>query len=101
MIAVRSAEAPVAAGTPNLLRAPGAEVLSTTPNNGYAFFSGSSMSAAYISGVSALVREHRPTMRSGELIRLLADTGEQSLVNACRAIVTADGFGSCDDDTGD
>jgi subtilisin family serine protease len=86
VIAAESSDAPAVPEPRNRLRAPGAEVMSTTPHNGYAFFSGNSMSAAYISGVSALVREHRPEIRADEMIRLLADTGRQQAVNACRAI---------------
>jgi subtilisin family serine protease len=93
VLAAESAEAPVSPWSPNLLRAPGTEILSTVPNNGYAFFSGNSMSAAFISGVSALVRERRPGMRPEELIRLLAATGQDSVVNACQAVARVDGPG--------
>lgn len=95
VLAVESAEHPSGRLAANLLRAPGAEIMSTAPNNAYAFFSGNSMSAAYISGVSALVREHRPAIHSAELIRLLTDTGREHLVNACRAIARVDGHEDC------
>jgi len=96
VMAVESAESPSDYPAANLLRAPGAEIMSTAPNNAYAFFSGNSMSAAYISGVSALVREHRPAIRSEELIRLLMETGHEHLVNACRAIARVDGHEDCE-----
>lgn len=73
----------------NLLRAPGAEVMSTVPNNRYAFFSGSSMSAAYIAGVSALLRASKPGILPEEVFELLEDSGEDGAVNACRALAAA------------
>lgn len=81
----------------NLLRAPGIEVMSTAPNNSYAFFSGNSMSAAYVSGVSALVRQIRPDMKPDELIELLVATGNERSINACRAIARIEGRESCAD----
>jgi len=75
----------------NLLRAPGAEIMSTVPDDRYAFFSGNSMSAAYLAGVSALIRERHPDMRADELVQLLNATGNDRSINACRAIVASDG----------
>lgn len=89
VIAAGSSDAPIDRARANLLRAPGAEVVSTAPNNRYAFFSGNSMSAAYISGVSALVREARPGIGAEELLQLLNATGRDAVVNACRAIAAA------------
>jgi subtilisin family serine protease len=86
VIAAGSSDAPLGRERPNTLRAPGAEVMSTVPNNRYAFFSGNSMAAAYISGVSALVRESRPDIAADELLRLLTVTGLDQIINACRAI---------------
>ena len=95
VIAVESEESPSGIETPNLLRAPGAEVVSTTPNNSYAFFSGNSMSAAYISGISALIREHHPEIGPAELIQLLESSGEKHHVNACRAIAHIEHIDRC------
>lgn len=97
VIAAASSQAPAIHRTANLLRAPGVEVMSTAPNNSYAFFSGNSMSAAYVTGVSALVRELRPDIAPGELIELLIDTAIERSVNACRALAKVEGSGRCAD----
>mgnify|MGYP001814673672 CR=1 FL=1 len=86
VIAVESSERPGASLTPNLVRAPGAEIMSTAPNNSYAFFSGNSMSAAYVAGVSALIRERKPGISAAEVLDVLTRTGTDRSVNACRAI---------------
>ena len=46
------ASGPTMLGPPELLRAPGREVLSTVPDADYAFFTGNSMSAAFVAGVA-------------------------------------------------
>lgn len=97
VIAAESSQTTALHTAPNLLRAPGVEIMSTAPNNSYAFFSGNSMSAAYVTGVSALVRELRPDMKSDELIALLLDTGTERSVNACRAVARVEGNGQCND----
>lgn len=89
VIAAESSEHPVLRAAANLVRAPGAEIISTAPNDGYAFFSGNSMSAAYVAGVSALVRERRPGIGANELLTLLEDTATAASINACRAIARA------------
>jgi subtilisin family serine protease len=81
------------------LRAPGAEVMSTAPNNSYAFFSGNSMSAAYVAGISALVRERYPLLQSDEVLELLIATGSNGTVNACRAIASPDQAALCPADS--
>lgn len=47
--------------------APGVDVLSTAPGNRYGLNSGTSIAAAYISGVIALILEHRPDARPPEI----------------------------------
>ena len=98
VIAAESAETPLGGNIRNLLRAPGAEIVSTSPNNGYAFFSGNSMAAAYVTGVAALVRERRPGITSAELIELLTATGIGRTVNACRAVAGSNGSRADDGD---
>jgi hypothetical protein len=53
------------------------------------------MSAAYVTGVSALIRELRPDIAPGELIELLVETASDRSVNACRAIAQVAGSGPC------
>lgn len=98
VIAAESSDAPLTtriAG--NRLRAPGTEVMSTVPNNRYAFFSGNSMSAAHVTGVAALIREHLPDITPAELLRLLRETGHDGIVNACAAFtgIAVEGAAPC------
>ena len=88
VIAVASSDAPAGTNAANILLAPGAEIMSTMPNNDYAFFSGNSMSAAYVTGVSALIRERTPNMSPADVRDVLTRTGTARSVNACRAIAT-------------
>jgi subtilisin family serine protease len=97
VLAAESSQGPAEYTASNLLRAPGVEVMSTAPNNSYAFFSGNSMSAAYVSGVSALVRQIRPDMKPDEMIKLLVTTGNETSINACQAIARVEGRESCAD----
>lgn len=78
-----------------MLAAPGVEILTTFPGNTYNFVSGSSISAAQISGVAALLLELRPDLVSADIAGILSDSAvsganqaEQgiSMVNADSAI---------------
>ncbi|OAN11375.1 protease [Photobacterium jeanii] len=51
--------------------APGYRVLSSTPGNTYAAYSGTSMAAPVVSGVAALVWSHYPDLTAQELKQLL------------------------------
>jgi subtilisin family serine protease len=51
--------------------APGYRVLSSTPDNNYAAYSGTSMAAPVVSGVAALVWSHYPELSAKELKALL------------------------------
>jgi subtilisin family serine protease len=56
------------------LGAPGDEILSTTPNNTYSYFSGTSMAAPHVSGVAALLLAHEPSLTAIQLkSRILAN----------------------------
>lgn len=59
-----------------LLAAPGIEILTTAPRESYDFLSGSSLAAAHVSGVIALLLEHRPRLTQGELWVLLTETAQ-------------------------
>jgi subtilisin family serine protease len=56
------------------LGAPGVDIGSTIPNNGYAPFSGTSMAAPHVAGTAALVRSLRPDLSAGEVVSLLKST---------------------------
>lgn len=88
---------PAAGRSPPPLLAPGTDVLTTVPGGGYDFFSGSSMAAAHVSGLAALLLERAPELTPPELARRLADSarpvettgdGAAAIVDACRAVTT-------------
>ncbi len=69
-----SAEKLFGPGTVDLM-APGNGILSTTPNNEYAFLQGTSMSTPLVSGIAALILSHEPQLSPETLEqRLLAAT---------------------------
>jgi hypothetical protein len=60
------------------LAAPGSEILSTTPNNTYSVFSGTSMAAPHVTGVAALLKAQDPT-RDWRAIKNLILTGGDTM----------------------
>jgi hypothetical protein len=77
------------------LRAPGVDVLTLVPSDGYDYLSGSSLAAAHVSGIVALLLENSPTLRGAEIERLLARTSrgnpgagkpQRTMVSACAAL---------------
>ena len=77
------------------LMAPGVDVLTTLPSGTYDFISGSSLAAALVSGVIALLLELHPDLTAEQVARILEnstshapDTASNgaSIVNACLAI---------------
>jgi subtilisin family serine protease len=85
--------------------APGVDIITTAPNEGYDFLSGSSLAAAHVSGVVALIKEHNPTLSPAEIARLLevtaqlgrdAPTSEMPrVVDACAALANLQGRKNC------
>ena len=70
------------------IKAPGDDILVPVPDGGYDYASGSSLSAAHVSGIAALLVAQRPGLTSKQIITLLVAsrrTVDQS-VNACRAL---------------
>jgi subtilisin family serine protease len=65
---------PTWASEKTLLAAPGIEIITTAPRESYDFLSGSSLAAAHVSGVVALLLEHRPQLTQSELWILLTET---------------------------
>ncbi len=84
-----------------ILAAPGREVLTLVPGKGYDYMSGSSISAAMVSGVIALLLEHRAMTR--EEVRLLLEQTSLSrqgsitpFINACDAVASLVRATPCD-----
>jgi len=78
------------------LGAPGEEILSTTPNNTYSVFSGTSMAAPHVTGVAALLKAQDPSrdwraiknliLAGGDSIASLGQTITQRRLNAYGAM---------------
>lgn len=88
------------------LVAPGVDILTTVPGPGYDFLSGSSLAAAHVSGVVALILESRPSMGPQEIGVLIRETADpvpgdlgsgkdQRAVNACRSVAELASAGGC------
>jgi hypothetical protein len=96
VIAVQTAEYPGALA-PGAVPAPGQGILTLRPGGGYGLANGSSLAAAHVSGVVALLLERRAQLGTdqvrallGEHIRPLAldGRGTVQLVHACRAVAS-------------
>ncbi len=94
VIAVGSDGAPADAAR---LRAPGHDVLTLVPPDGYDYLSGSSIAAAHVSGIVALLLERDPALRGSEIRALLVRTSRSvvqdgadahRLVSACDALAS-------------
>jgi len=59
--------------------APGVQIYSTTPENGYAKFSGTSMAAPSTAGVAALIRSYYPKLTAKQVKHILMNSG--TLIN--------------------
>ncbi len=83
------------------IAAPGVDIVSTVPSGQYPPLSGTSMAAAHVSGIAALLRELGPLMSAAEVglvlksnTRDLGDSGADAdygsgLVDACQAAAAA------------
>ena len=69
------------------LLAPGDEILVPVPGGGFDFASGSSLSAAQVSGIAALLIARQPRLSRADINRLIAGSAvDGQSVNACRAL---------------
>lgn len=88
VIVVRASNASTA--PPGVLSAPGKDILTTQPNGGYDFTSGSSMAAAHVSGIAALLLSLAPGLDARSIRELLLDSSKVSnhvlQVNAAAAV---------------
>jgi len=81
-----------------MLAAPGIEILTTAPRQAYTFLSGSSLAAAHVTGIAALLLELNPQLSPAQLSALLRATAQPvqvadgvsaatiGLVDACVAL---------------
>jgi subtilisin family serine protease len=97
VISVRAAEDPQAGSG---VCAPGREVLTLRPHGGYDFDDGSSLAAAQVSGVVALLRARNPRLSAARARSLLEDSHDDvarpgCMVNACAALAAMLGAAPC------
>ena len=79
------------------LRAPGVDILVPVPGGGFDYASGSSLSAAHVTGVIALMIAERPRISHEDLVGLLSGSRSEhgGSVNACRALTKMLGRNGC------
>ena len=90
---------PAGHGSLATLAAPGVEILTTVPHAAYDFFSGSSVAAAQVSGIAALLLERNPKLTPPELAAIIHKTARPlspatiGEVDACAAVASLSGGG--------
>jgi subtilisin family serine protease len=81
------------------LTAPAVDILTTVPRGSYDFYSGSSLAAAQVSGVAALLLEKNPKLTPAELAEIIRKTARPlnpshvAQVDACAAVASVAGGG--------
>ena len=55
--------------------APGVQIYSTTPENEYQYFNGTSMASPGVAGVAALIRSYYPKLTASQVKRILMNSG--------------------------
>ena len=93
-------------GQIEVMAAPGVEIISPVPREGYDFLTGSSMATAHISGAVALMLQEKPQLKPDEVRRLLLQTGHGidpgqgrpliMRVDACRVLAAIAADPGCD-----
>ena len=91
-----------AGGKPlSTLAAPSVDILTTVPHGSYDFFSGSSLAAAQVSGIAALLLEKSPKLTPAQLAAIIHKTARTlspstiAQVDACAAVASLAGGGGC------
>ncbi|MEM1314505.1 MAG: S8 family serine peptidase [Pseudomonadota bacterium] len=83
------------AGAPAGIGAPGTDVISARPVGGYDFFSGDSIAAAHVSGVTALLKQARPSIDAAGARASLQASGRgvapPIVLDSCRAVAVSEG----------
>jgi subtilisin family serine protease len=104
-LAQPAARSPVSAG--DALAAPAIDILSTAPHNAYDFFSGSSLAAAQVTGIAALLLEKNPKLTPAQIRDIVRKTAHPlagapgvpatSVVqaDACAAVASVAGGAGC------
>ncbi len=95
-------------GNPRHLLAPGRDILTLVPGGHYDFASGSSLAAAEVSGIVALMVAQRPHLTVNEVRNLLlrssrrvaSPAGPILVVDACAVLSAAPGHAGCGDQAG-
>ncbi len=62
--------------------APGVDIYSTTPNNNYEYFEGTSMATPHVAGVAALMLSANPNLTVAEVEQILTETANHSVLIA-------------------
>jgi hypothetical protein len=70
----------------DVVAAPGRDVLTLQPGTGYDYASGSSIAAAHVSGVAALLLAAEPRLNRAALCALIHEASSGSAVNASTAL---------------
>lgn len=70
-------------GAPIDISAPGINVLSTSKDNGYVFYSGTSMASPHVAGAAALYKALNPNATVTDIIDVLESTGIQNFNIQC------------------
>ncbi|ETW99285.1 MAG: hypothetical protein ETSY1_15585 [Candidatus Entotheonella factor] len=101
------ARRPASAADNTVLAAPGVDILTTTPQQTYDFLSGSSLAAAHVSGIAALLLEDHPSPTPVRVRALLQATSRPArnagappsatlgIVDACAALRRLESVSSC------
>lgn len=55
--------------------APGLDIYSTTPDNNYEYYNGTSMAAPVVAGVAALIWSYNPTLTAKQIKKIILKTG--------------------------
>ncbi len=83
--------------------APGVEILALAPDDSYQITTGTSVAAAHVSGIAALLLERKPSLKPEEIRAIMTTTGKPlgsgggradagtALVNAYRAVLSLNG----------
>jgi subtilisin family serine protease len=67
---------------PDTVAAPGQEILTTVPKEGYDFVSGSSLATGHVSGMIALLLELNPKLTPDQIKEVLHDNGKNDAANS-------------------